>query len=259
MADGQLAKVEGQAVAHTDGVNEPANLMSAIMQAAMRPEVDPEKMERMLAMYERMDERRAKIEFDNALAQMLPRLPEIGKRGTAENSGKKLYSYAKWEDINRAIKPILSEHGFALTFRTDVHEKGVLVTGVLSRGGHSRETSLLVPFESSGAKNDTQARGSSTSYGKRYTASALLNLVTSDEPDNDASGLSGDTLSDEQVQEILALVKHLGGERSVLLDWARMKHGVEAASVDGLPVEMFGTVKSQLNHWIKLREERNAG
>ena len=222
MVEGKLAKVEGQAVAHTDGVNEPANLMSAIMQAAMRPEVDPEKMERMLAMYERMDERRAKIEFDNALSQMLPRLPEIGKRGTAENSGKKLYSYAKWEDINRAIKPILSEHGFALTFRTDVHEKGVLVTGVLSRGGHSRETSLLVPFESSGAKNDTQARGSSTSYGKRYTASALLNLVTSDEPDNDGATID-ETVGPEEMTVLDDLLKQTKSDRKAFFAYAKVE------------------------------------
>ena len=188
----------------------------------MRPEVDPEKMERMLAMYERMDERRAKVEFDNALAQMLPKLPEIGKRGTAENSGKKLYSFAKWEDINRAIKPILSEHGFALTFRTDVHEKGVLVTGVLSRGGHSRETSLLVPFENSGAKNDTQARGSSTSYGKRYTASALLNLVTSDEPDNDGATIH-ETVGPKEMTVLDDLLKATKSDRQAFFKYARVE------------------------------------
>jgi len=242
-------------------VSQPDNLMGALINAAMNPDIDADKMERMLAMYERMEERKAKVEFDEALAQMLPEIPEIGKTGVATKAGGgELYKFAKWDQMNRVLRPILQKHGFALTFRTQEHEKGVLVTGVLSRGGHSETTSLLQSLESaSSAMNANQARGNAVSYGKRYTAAALLNIITTDEQDNDASGLSGDTLSEQQVEEILGLVKRLGGEHSVLLEWAKMKHGVDAPAIEALPIEMFDTVRNQLNHWIKLREAKNAG
>lgn len=263
MADGnQVATVEttertGALATRT----EPNDLMGALINAAMNPDIDADKMERMLSMYERMEERKAKVEFDEALAAMLPEIPEIGKTGVATNSDdKKLYKFAKWDQMNRIIRPILQKHGFALTFRTQEHEKGVLVTGVLSRGGHSETTSLLQSLESaSKAMNANQARGNAVSYGKRYTASALLNIITTDEEDNDASGMSGETLTDDQVSEVITLVDKLGGEHSVLLDWAKMKHGVEAAAIEGLPIEMYDTIKRQLSHWISLREKQNAG
>jgi hypothetical protein len=243
MADGQLTTVEDrpQQVAP---IREPDQLMGALVQAAMNPDVDPDKMERMLALYERMEARKAQSDFDNALAVMLPKLPEIGKRGEAKNGEKKLYTFARWEDINRAIKPILAEHGFALTFRTDIHEKGVLVTGILSRGGHQRETSLLVPFENSGAKNDTQARGSSTSYGKRYTASALLNLVTSDEPDNDG-GTFQETIGPEQMTELDNLLKATKSDRQKFFAYAKVE------GMADITVKQFPAVKKLLERKLK--------
>lgn len=263
MADGQEQFELVEQTERTGAVStrtEPDNLMGALINAAMNPDIDADKMERMLAMYERMEARKAKVEFDEALAQMLPEIPEIGKTGSAMSGSKELYKFAKWDQMNRVLRPILQKHGFALTFRTQEHEKGVLVTGVLSRGGHSETTSLLQSLESaSSAMNANQARGNAVSYGKRYTAAALLNIITTDEQDNDASGLSGDTLSEQQVEEILGLVKRLGGEHSVLLEWAKMKHGVDAPAIEALPIEMFDTVRNQLNHWIKLREAKNAG
>jgi hypothetical protein len=38
--------------------------------------------------------------------------------------------------------------------------------------GHSEETTMTLPLDTSGSKNNVQAVGSSTSYGKRYTATA---------------------------------------------------------------------------------------
>jgi hypothetical protein len=242
MADGQLTTVDEREIAP---IREPDQLMAALVQAAMNPNVDPDKMERMLALYERMESRKAHSEFDNALAVMLPKLPEIGKRGEAKNGEKKLYTFARWEDINRAIKPILAEHGFALTFRTDVHENGVLVTGILSRGGHSRETSLLVPFENSGAKNDTQARGSSTSYGKRYTAAALLNLVTSDEPDNDGAGGPQETIGPEQMTELDDLLKRSKSDRT------KFFAHIKVEGMADITVKQFPAVKKLLERKLK--------
>jgi hypothetical protein len=241
MADGTLTTVEAREVAP---IREPDQLMNALVQAAMNPDVDPDKMERMLALYERMETRKAQSDFDNALSVMLPKLPEIGKRGEAKSGEKKLYTFARWEDINRAIKPILAEHGFALTFRTDIHEKGVLVTGILSRGGHQRETSLLVPFEDSGAKNATQARGSSTSYGKRYTASALLNLVTSDEPDNDG-GTFHETIGPDQMTELDNLLKVTKSDR------AKFFAHIKVDGMADITVKQFPAVKKLLERKLK--------
>lgn len=157
-----------------------APMYSMIERAARDPAVDIDKMERLMQMQERAIAREAKAAYDAAMADLQPALPSIGERGNA--AGR--YTYALWEDINAAIKPVLTAHGFALTFRTDF-ASGITVTGVLShRGGHREETSITLPADPSGNKNAVQAVASSVSYGKRYTAGALLNLTSHGEDDD---------------------------------------------------------------------------
>ena len=160
-------------------------LLAVIARAAADPACDVDKMERLLNMQERVIGRQAKAEFDTAMAQMQSELPSIGERGGIKDRNGNIQSrYALWEDINAAIKPIMQKHGFALSFRTDFSD-GVTVSGVLShKGGHREETSIKLPSDTSGSKNAVQAIGSSVSYGKRYTASALLNLTSHGEDDD---------------------------------------------------------------------------
>lgn len=158
---------------------EAATVLSIISRAATDPNIDIDKMERLLQMHERMQERQAAADFAADLADMQDKLPSIGERGHA--AGR--YTYALWEDINAAIKPVLRAHGFSLTFRTDFAD-GITVTGVLlHKSGHREETSIKLPADSSGNKNAVQAVASSVSYGKRYAAGALLNLTSHGEDD----------------------------------------------------------------------------
>jgi hypothetical protein len=173
-------------------LTEAGSLMAVISRAASDPAVDVDKLERLMGLYERVSDRTAKAAFAAALAAMQTELPEITERGGISIDKGKTYQsrYALWEDINAAIKPILANHGFALSFRTGLAGDGkITVTGVLShRDGHSEETTMTLPHDSSGSKNAVQAVGSSTSYGKRYTAMALLNITTRGEDDDGKSG-----------------------------------------------------------------------
>lgn len=165
--------------------NESAAIIAVIERAAMNPEVDIDKMERLLQMQERIHARNAEMEFNAALAELQNQLPSITERGKIKNKNGGVQStYALWEDINEAIKPKLQVNGFALSFRTDCSD-GVTVTGILShRSGHRETTSIKLPADVSGSKNNVQAIASSVSYGKRYTAGALLNLTSHGEDDD---------------------------------------------------------------------------
>jgi len=159
-------------------------MLSMVERAARDPNVDIDKLERLVLMQERALAREAKAAYDAAMAELQPELPSIGERGKAMVQGSVRYTFSLWEDINAAIKPILSKHGFALTFRTNFAEN-ITVIGVLShRAGHREETSITLPADASGNKNAVQAVASSVSYGKRYTAGALLNLTSHGEDDD---------------------------------------------------------------------------
>jgi hypothetical protein len=215
-------------------VNESSAVLSMIARAASDPNTDMDKMERLMAMHERMLAQRARADFDAALAELQVELPSIGERGNAADR----YTFALWEDINKAIKPILQKHGFSLSFRMDT-TSGVTVTGVLShRNGHREETTITLPPDPSGNKPAVQAVASSVSYGKRYTAGALLNLTSHGE-DDDAFGASS-KITEEQEAELRELAESVGADLPRFL--AYMKVG----SLSAIPAKDFNKAKSAL-------------
>ena len=56
--------------------------------------------------------------------------------------------------------------------------------------------------------------GSSTSYGKRYTASALLNLRTGEADDDGALGGDEPRISEDQVANLQALIEEVGADKA---------------------------------------------
>lgn len=170
----------------TEVIPDQTGMVSMIERLARSPDVDVMKLEKLLELQERIMDRNAKMAFSSALASMQPDLPVITENGEIKNKQGGIQStYALWEDINDAIKPHLSAHGFAISFKTGFNDKDEIVTCVLShRDGHSEETSMRLPRDGSGNKNEVQSVGSSISYGKRYTACALLNITSRGEDDD---------------------------------------------------------------------------
>lgn len=207
--------------------DESSAIIQVIERAALNPNVDIDKMERLLQMQERIMERNAKTAYAAALAQVQPALPVVDRKGVISvpaKDGKSGHEtpYAKWEDINDAIRPVLAAHGFALSFRIGKDADRVVVTGILShREGHSEETTLSLPMDTTGSKNNVQAIGSSVSYGKRYTAGALLNFTTRGE-DNDGADFPGDWISEDQVDDLVALMDEVKANRDKFLNYLRV-------------------------------------
>jgi len=163
-----------------DTTRETQAIMAVIERVAMSPDADIEKLERMLDMQERVLDRNAKQCFTADLAAMQAELPIVAKNGRGHNNA----TFAKLEDINEEIRPTLQKYGFAVTFRTRQNEKTVTISAILSHKlGHSEETDLVLPLDTSGSKNAVQAIGSTLSYGKRYALCALLNISTGDDTD----------------------------------------------------------------------------
>ncbi|WP_055099495.1 ERF family protein [Alloalcanivorax xenomutans] len=164
----------------TQPLQESTAIIQVIERAALNPEVDIDKLERLLQMQERVLDRQALMAYSAAMAAMQTELPSIAERGRT-NTG----CYATLEDIVDTVRPIMKQHGFAVSFRIQTQERGIQVTGVLMhKDGHREETSMLLPADTTGSKNAVQAFGSSTSYGKRYVLCALLNITTRGQDDD---------------------------------------------------------------------------
>jgi hypothetical protein len=224
--------------------DEAMNMMAVVARAAADPQCDPAKMRELLNMKLEMDAIHAKQEFTAAFAMMQNEMPVITERGEITNkSGGVQSKYARFEDINEAVKPVLQKHGFAISFRTSYEESNLLVTGVLShKAGHSEETTIRLPIDSSGNKNAVQGVGSSVSYGKRYTMAALLNITTRGEDDDGhaANPAPVKTITDAQSQ---AIVNGLGKDQE------RMQKFCEAyglGQINELPSDRFDRAMAQI-------------
>lgn len=199
-------------------------LVSMIERLAQNPDVDVAKLERLLEMQERIMARQAEAEYAAALAEMQPKLPIITERGEILNKqGDVQSTYAEWEDINEAIRPILAAHGFALTFPPGNDGDKVKTTGVLRhRAGHKEEATFTLPADMSGNKNVVQAAASSLSYCKRYVAIGMLNITTRGEDDDGQKAGGAPTLSREQIANVEALITEVGANKSAFLKWAKV-------------------------------------
>lgn len=162
-----------------------SGILTIIERVALNPEADIEKLERLLDMKERIDRQEAQRAYNEAMSQMQCDLPTVAKRGVISVDGQLRSKYAKFEDINEVVKPVMKQYGFAVSFNVQQQNQGVLVKGTLMhRAGHSESTEMFLPTDNSGRKNALHALGSSISYGKRYVMSALLNITTRDEDDD---------------------------------------------------------------------------
>ncbi|MCE6977286.1 hypothetical protein EI534_07710 [Pseudomonas frederiksbergensis] len=105
-------------------------------------------------------------------------------------------TYARLEDIDRAISPIFTEEGFSLSFGTaDSRLPGHLrvTCECMHAGGHTKLYQLDLPIDAAGSggktnKTGVQANGSTISYGRRYLTQMIFNVTTTDDDDDGNSG-----------------------------------------------------------------------
>jgi hypothetical protein len=186
---------------HATPLSDATGLALVVERLAANPDVDVLKLEKIIELQERLLASQAKAAFDAAFALMQPEIPEIDEKGRLINHKTDTLQsmYAKNEDIQKVLRPILARHGFSLSFRTEwLDERTVVVFGILShRDGHSRESTFRSKADDSGNKNAIQALGSTISYGHRYTTTDLLN-ITSREP---GRGADDDGASSEKYKQ----------------------------------------------------------
>ncbi len=179
-------------------------MVSMIERIARDPNADLDKLERMLAMKERMDAQAAKVAFAHALSSARAEIPPITKDATvsyASKGGRTHYRHETLAGIAKTIDPALSRHGLSYGFRTDQGDGRVIVTCIIShRDGHCEQTTLSGSPDQSGSKNGFQAVGSAVTYLQRYTLKAALGLSAEVDDDGRAAVPTPDNRDTAQPQ-----------------------------------------------------------
>lgn len=197
------------------------SFLAAILDAATNPDIDAEKMKTMAELAVKLQDREREIEFNRAKNAAIMAMPVITKDGRIvikdKDTGRERQQgrFARFEDIDRVVRPILETHQLALSF--DIAERqggGITVRPILTHtnGFTERGEAMPLPADQSGGKNAVQAVGSAAAYGKRYTMCAMLNIVTEAEDDDGSGGqLVGLPNESEQLVLTEATAAHEAG------------------------------------------------
>ena len=168
-------------------------MVSLIERAITDPAIDVGKMQQLLDMQLKIMDKESHGAFLRDFAMMQSEFMPVQKTGKTQQS-----TYATFDDINNATLPARAHYGFSISFQPATVDGFMSVTARLShRDGHSEETVVSLPFDTSGNKNQVQAIGSALTYGMRMSIKAILSISTFDGDDTDAEGLHETITADE--------------------------------------------------------------
>ena len=197
--------------------------MQLIESASKSPDVDVAKLEKMLDMQERILNRQAETDFNAAMSAAQSEMGRVSADAVNPQTRSKYASYAA---LDRALRPIYTAHGFAISFDTadSPHDECIRVLAYVShRGGHTRTYHVDVPADGKGIKGNaamtrTHAAGSAMSYGMRYLLKLIFNVAVG-EDDDDGNSAAIPRITEEQAANIRALLEEVGANEQAFLKY----------------------------------------
>ncbi len=208
-----MEKEKSKALARKEDLN-PA----AFMQQAISQNLTPEVMEKFMNLYDRWEAKKAKKEFDEAMAAFQGECPIIDKGKKVDFVSKRTgqatkYSYAPLDQIVKQVGPKIAKNGLSYTINATIEGQTVKAEVVVTHeGGHSQPSSFTVPLDPDAFMNTAQKFGAALTYAKRYAFCNAFGILTQD-PDNDASELGNAKGADSDTYN--KALKTIGGAGSL--------------------------------------------
>jgi hypothetical protein len=230
------------------GMPEPANLLEIVSRAASDPNIEVAKVEKLLELYERIQAKNAEAQFNEAMTKAQSEIGRIGADATNPQTRSQYASYAK---LDKVLRPIYTNHGFSLSFDEGDSPKPdhVRILCHVARGGYTRTYHKDMPADGKGAKGGdvmtkTHAAGAAMSYGMRYLLKGIFNVAVGEE-DRDGNDPPGESLNNEQIANIVALLTESNSDKAKFLKYLKVK------SLEEIPAANYSAV-------IKLLEAKRA-
>src|SRR6202047_4965130 len=209
-----MEQVEHLAAPPLDGATA---VLALIERVALDPGADVEKLDRIVAMYERVKAKEAELAFNAAKGRILKKLAGIKlvknrpavlyeiEKGKSQKGSYQTFKYAPLEEIDKHLRPLLLEEEMDLSYSDEPREHGwILIRGRLKHlpGGHFEDSFMPAPLDTSGGKSNVQGVGSTNSYLRRYIACNIFNIVVVGDDDDGTGG----TIDEAQTKIMLALI-----------------------------------------------------
>lgn len=207
----------------TDLVQHEMSALATIQSAIERPDIDPERLGKMLDVYERLQEAEAKKQFAIAMHTCQGEMPKVVKNATNKGTNTR---YADLQNVQGIARPIYSKFGFSLCFGEadcplEKHKR--TICDVTHDKGHTRQYHIDLPVDGTGGggnaikgMNAVQGSISTTSYGQRRLTCMIFNIVIADEDDD---GHSVATIGDEHIVTLNEWIESTNTDLDRFLKW----------------------------------------
>jgi len=175
--------------------NSPAEMITMAVQGG----ANLDNLAKLLDIQERWEANEAKKAYHKAMAEFKANPPKIDKDkkvSFSTSTGKTSYNHASLANVVDKISTELSKHGLSASWATKQDGVIMVTCKITHLQGHSEETTLSAPSDTSGSKNAIQAIGSTITYLCRYSLLCLLGLATED-IDDDAQSVVEHITHDE--------------------------------------------------------------
>lgn len=167
--------------------------------------------------------------------------------------------YADYAALDKALRPIYTKHGFALSFDEEEIAKPDyvrIVCHVSHTAGHTRRYHRDMPADGKGAKGGdvmtkTHAAGAAASYAMRYLLRGIFNVaVGAEDTDGNAPKQPAKTITPEQVKEIQRLIQEAGTTAEIFCDVGKID------AIPDLPDHQYEVAKTWLAQRIQARKAK---
>lgn len=205
---GLLQKLTGQELATRPDVSV-AHMLQTVIEKGITPD-NVQSLEKLVGLYERMQDREAERQFNEAFVKLQNEMPRIDATKPVPNrDGSIRYTYAPFENLMEKVQPFLTANGFSVSFTTRFAEGRLIAVCMLRHtGGHSQQNEFGVRVgQGPPHASETQSDGAAKTYAKRGALSDCLNIVI--EHDDDARIL-GKPLGKALAEDLHTRVKRLG-------------------------------------------------
>ncbi len=164
----------------------PVDTETRMIELASSPNFNPETFKLLVDMMNQNRDRFAVEQFNAAMSLAQAEMRPIAADANNPQTRSK---YARYGAIDKALRPIYTKHGFALSFNTadsPITNHIRVVCEVTHSAGASKTHHVDMPADGKGAKGGdvmtlTHAAGAGMSYGMRYLVKMIFNVAVGED------------------------------------------------------------------------------
>jgi hypothetical protein len=237
------------AARNIEATTDAGQVLQMLSRASSDPNTDIDKLERLMAMYERVTAKNAEAEYAKAMSEAQSEMTRVSADALNPQTKSRYASYAA---LDRALRPIYTKHGFSLSYDTAEGappDEIRMVCHVSHISGHCRSPHIDIPADGKGAKGGdvmsmTHARGAGSSYGMRYLLKMIFNVAIG-EDDNDGNLDEPDHITMNQILDLKAKIEEVGAGMDAFLKVAKVE------KLDDIHADRYRSAIDWLNRYAK--------